>query len=184
MRTMFSVLLAVFFFSLPLSAAPLSVDQFTKEAQKMKMIIVDAEGVLANDQRIISTKEGETIILSARDKEAIKEAVKAGVYIVIVSKCKLDTLVKWAKEAGASYIYTDKKTKQGLLLDLHFKTFVSEKNMAYISADANSLDDMKACGLIICPKDADSACKAKANFISDRNGGEGVLAEVVHYVID
>jgi len=170
--------------SLSLQAMELSVDQFKAEAPKMKMLIVDLEGVLASDQRIVSAKEPQAIILSARDQAAIVEARDHGIYIVIVAKCRMpEAVVKWAREAGVSYLFDERTTKNGLLLDLHFKTFISEKNMAYIAGNSADLETMKACGLIIAPQDADAELKAKANFITGRKSGEGVLDEVIHFVI-
>jgi 3-deoxy-D-manno-octulosonate 8-phosphate phosphatase (KDO 8-P phosphatase) len=55
--------------------------------------------------------------------------------------------------------------------------------VAYIGDDINDLGALKNCGLSVCPADAISYVKEKADLITQVKGGHGVVREVADLVL-
>ena len=54
--------------------------------------------------------------------------------------------------------------------------------IVYIGDDENDLECMRRCGFSACPADAVESIKEIANFVSNKNGGDGAVREVIESI--
>lgn len=57
------------------------------------------------------------------------------------------------------------------------------KKLIYVGNDLNDLQIMAEAGFTICPNDAHPMIKSKSNFVSNRNGGEDFVREIIELLL-
>jgi len=150
----------------------------------IKMLVIDVDGTLT-DGKIYMGRKGEIFkVFDIKDGYAIHELLpKYNIMPVIITGRNSSIVENRAKEMGITHIYQGVKDKIRLLRELVQKTNISMFNVAYIGDDINDLECMKNCGFKGCPADAAPEIKAIADFISNKNGGEGAVREFVEKII-
>lgn len=166
------------------NAAPLSPEQLSFVAKKIKLIIVNAEGILLNDQRIISPLGDISVIFNAKDANAIQLAGEYGIRVIIISKESLAAIKFWGKYTGAAEVYNGIQDTRALLGRLKAESQTSDKGIAFISDDLEELTTMKSLGLLCTSQDAPDLVKADSQYISKVKAGDGVLADVLNTILE
>jgi 3-deoxy-D-manno-octulosonate 8-phosphate phosphatase (KDO 8-P phosphatase) len=141
----------------------------------IKVLVMDVDGTLT-DGKIYLSANGELMkAFYIKDGYAIKELLtRYGIIPVIITGRQSDILEYRCKELGIEHLYqgVDKKLEQ---LDRVLKYLgIGFNETAYIGDDMNDYDCMKQCAVKGCPADAAGDIKAIADFVSARNGGEGI----------
>lgn len=76
------------------------------------------------------------------------------------------------------------KDKEKGLMQLSKDTEVPLNNICYIGDSDRDAPALKTCGLVIVPQDATRKAKEMASVILDSKGGNGVVNEMMNYLID
>jgi 3-deoxy-D-manno-octulosonate 8-phosphate phosphatase (KDO 8-P phosphatase) len=63
------------------------------------------------------------------------------------------------------------------------KTGLKESEVMYMGDDLPDYLVMKRVGVPVCPNDAVTEIKSVSKYISDRNGGEGCVRDVIEQVL-
>ena len=71
------------------------------------------------------------------------------------------------------------KNKYQILLEICEKENITPNNAAYIGDDINDLEILKNVGFSACPNDAMEEVKKICNFVSSKDGGKGVVRDVI-----
>jgi 3-deoxy-D-manno-octulosonate 8-phosphate phosphatase (KDO 8-P phosphatase) len=72
--------------------------------------------------------------------------------------------------------------KKDALLDYSKKNDIDLKNVAYVGNDINDKDAMAIAGFSFCPNDSHESIKEIADHILQRNGGDGVIRELLDLI--
>ena len=64
------------------------------------------------------------------------------------------------------------------------KNNIDLSDVAFIGNDLNDLEVMKIVGYSICPNDAQSEIKLLADLVISKNGGDGVIRELLSKIND
>jgi YrbI family 3-deoxy-D-manno-octulosonate 8-phosphate phosphatase len=73
--------------------------------------------------------------------------------------------------------------KKDTLIDYCQKYNIDLKNVAYVGNDLNDKDAMEIVGITFCPEDAHKSIKAISNHILNTKGGNGVIRELLDFII-
>lgn len=166
-----------------LNATPLTPEQFAPIAKRVKLVIVNAEGVLLNDYRIISPLGDISVSLNAKDANAIAYAREYGIHVVVISKESLDAVKLWANSAGVEAIYEGGQDIRKLLQKIKTESQTSDKSVAFITDDEAELQELKSLCLIASPLSAPEPVKAQAQYICQQKSGDGALAALIDAII-
>ena len=82
-----------------------------------------------------------------------------------------------AKKLNVDYLYMGIRDKYQILLDICKQENISLQNVAYLGGDINDLQVLQNVGFSACPKDAQKDVKNVCKYISNKNGGEGVVRD-------
>lgn len=145
--------------------------------------VFDVDGVLTNGCVQVTT-EGDLIrTMSVKDGYALKQAVKAGYTVCIISGGKNEGVRTRLRELGITDIYLgiDDKVEQ---LDEFFDIYdIKAENVLYMGDDIPDMYPMKLIALPTCPQDAVPEVKEVSKYISHKNGGDGCARDVIEQVM-
>ena len=113
--------------------------------------------------------------------------IPAGIIPVIITARTLKIVENRCKELGIKELYQGVSDKLGKLQEILSENKGSLGECVYIGDDIIDLECMEAIkeagGLIGCPADAVVAVKAVANFVSEKNGGDGAVREFIEWLV-
>ncbi len=145
--------------------------------------VFDVDGVLTNGSVQVTT-DGDLIrTMSVKDGYALKQAVKAGYTVCIISGGKNEGVRTRLRELGITDIYLgiDDKVEQ---LDEFFDIYdIKAENVLYMGDDIPDMYPMKLIALPTCPQDAVPEVKEVSKYISHKNGGDGCARDVIEQVM-
>ncbi|UUV18847.1 HAD-IIIA family hydrolase [Fusobacteria bacterium ZRK30] len=150
----------------------------------IKLVVLDVDGTLTDGKLYIDNNGVETKAFHVKDGMAIAQGIKNGLDILILTGRESKIVEVRAKELGITEIYQgikDKKTKiEEVLKDKN----LNYNNVAYIGDDINDLEVMKLVGYSGCPRDAVKQIRGISDLISEYNGGEGAVREIIEIILE
>lgn len=149
----------------------------------IKALVLDIDGVLTNNQ-ILVTDEGQFLrSMNVRDGYAIKKAIQAGILIAIISGGRSEGTKKRLEILGINEIHLGIEDKYTTLLAILHKWNISASEIAYMGDDIMDIPCMIKVGIAACPKDAVSEVVTISSYISNFNGGEGCVRELIEQIL-
>ncbi len=153
--------------------------------KKIKYLVMDVDGTLT-DGKIYMGSDGEMLKeFSVKDGYGIRDIlIPFGVVPIIITGRKSNILENRCNELGIKKMYQGVSNKVDKL-----HTITDDfSSIAYIGDDINDFLAMKlikeAGGIIGCPADAVKQVKEIADFISNRDGGEGAVREFIEWLVE
>ncbi len=163
------------------------MNSILEKAKKIKFILTDVDGVLTDGLlNFFPNHEGkmeEFKSFSAIDGLGTLIANRAGLTVGIITGRAHPSTVFRASSLGMKYIYQGYLNKLDALNDLCKKENITFEEIAFIGDDIIDLAVMSRIGLAVAPKDATPDVQKCAHYISVKNGGRGVLREVIEIVL-
>ena len=150
---------------------------------KTKLIICDCDGVLTDGRLIYDGSGGELKAFHVRDGMAAALLRRAGIKLAIVSGRESAALQARAYELGIELVITSAQDKGQTYRAVVDSLGLADANVAVIGDDLPDLVMFELAGLSFAPADAAPAVKARADYVCQANGGEGVLREVVDMLL-
>lgn len=152
-------------------------------AKKIKMIILDVDGVLT-DGSIAIGQDGELFkSFNVRDGLGITLAQKHGIKTAIITGRKSKMLAYRAKELKINAFYQDKKNKIPAYRELQQEFNLQPEEIAYIGDDLFDLAVMNDVGFPATVNDATDEAKSVSIFISDFAGGKGAVRQIIEFIL-
>jgi len=121
--------------------------------------------------------------MSTRDGMAITMALKKGYNIAIISGGNDQSVIHRLKYLGITDIFIGVDDKIKVLRDYFTDKNITSENVLYMGDDIPDYYPMKECGVATCPKNAVVEIKSISHYISDKNGGEGCVRDIVEQVM-
>tara|TARA_B100000131_G_C18007793_1_gene569195 strand:+ start:550 stop:1041 length:492 start_codon:yes stop_codon:yes gene_type:complete len=150
--------------------------------KNISLIVYDFDGVMTNNKVLVDENGTESVIVNRADGLGISEIKKYGITQIIISTEKNPLVAQRAKKLNIPCIQdVDKKDK--VLLAYCEKNKLKLKNIAFVGNDLNDLPAMKIVGIAICPADSAYEIKKISDIILKKNGGDGVVRELLDIVI-
>lgn len=156
---------------------------FKEELLNVKAFVFDVDGVLSRDVSPLN-QEGEPMrTANVKDGYAIRNAIVHGYPIAIITGGKNDNIRKRYQNLGVKYIYVGVSEKLSCFTDFLSQNNLDNESILFMGDDLPDLELMKLSGIPTCPADAVTEIKLVAKYISDRNGGEGCVRDVIEQVM-
>jgi 3-deoxy-D-manno-octulosonate 8-phosphate phosphatase (KDO 8-P phosphatase) len=156
---------------------------FKEELSKVKAFVFDVDGVLSRDVSPLN-QEGEPMrTANVKDGYAIRNAIEQGYQIAIITGGRNENIRKRYNILGVTFIYIGAKNKTECFNDFISKNNLDTDSILFMGDDLPDLDLMELSGVPTCPADAVTEIKLVAKYISDRNGGEGCVRDVIEQVM-
>ena len=152
-----------------------------KKIQKLKMLILDVDGVLTDGGMYVSEKGDQMKRYHTHDGLALLELGKSKkLTLGILSSGFTEHMVQdRAALLGIEHVYVGREPKLDILNIWCAELGYSLDEVAIIGDDLNDLPVMQAAGLAVCPASAVSKVKNVADIILSRKGGDACVREFI-----
>ena len=152
-----------------------------KKIQKLKMLILDVDGVLTDGGMYVSEKGDQMKRYHTHDGLALLELGKTKkLELGIISSGFTEHMVQdRAALLGIEHVYVGREPKLDILNTWCAQLGYSLDEIAIIGDDLNDLPVMQAVGLAVCPASAVSKVKNAADIILSRKGGDACVREFI-----
>lgn len=148
---------------------------------KIKLIVYDFDGVMTNNKVYMDQNGNEMVQVNRADGLGVAKIKKMEIEQIIMS-------TETNPVVSARAIKLDIPCLQGLdnkkdaLLDYSKKNDIDLKNVAYVGNDINDKGAMAIAGFSFCPNDSHESIREIADHILQRNGGDGVIRELLDLI--
>lgn len=152
-------------------------------AEKIKLLILDVDGVLT-DGRIFIRDDGEEIkSFHTLDGHGLKMLQASGVRTAVITGRDAPSVGVRVRQLGIPFYYKGIRDKRAAYADLREKAGVAEQECAFVGDDVVDLPVMVRCGLPIAVPDAHWFALRHAAYVTRRSGGAGAVREVCDLIM-
>lgn len=153
------------------------------KAEKIKLVILDVDGVLTGGQIILDNNAVEYKSFNVRDGHGIKLAQRAGITIAIITGRESRVVEVRAAELGITEVYQRSLNKMDAYNGLVAKLGIADDEVAYVGDDIVDIPVMRRVGLSFAVSDAEPYVRDMAQMVTERGGGRGAVREVLDYIL-
>ena len=153
------------------------------EISNIKLIVLDFDGVLTNNQVFLNENGEEFVACSRGDGLAFDALRKLQVRTIILSTEKNKVVSKRAEKLKIKAIQGIANKKESLI-ELIKKYQVSRDEVIFVGNDINDIDAMSLCEFTFCPSDSHELVKQRAKVILKTKGGYGVMREILENYLE
>lgn len=150
---------------------------------KIKMLLTDCDGCLTDGGMYYSENGDELKKFNTKDGMAFAMLREHGIIIGIITSENVELNRRRAEKMKIDELHMGVKDKLAVVKMLAEKYNIVLDEIAYIGDDINDISVMKEVGLSCCPIDAVKEVKECADIISEKNGGSGVVRDIVKYLL-
>ncbi len=152
---------------------------YKTKLHKIKHLLLDVDGVLT-DGTVFFDHEGRAQRkLFTKDSFAIQFAIRQGLRVGVITGGSGAGLIQAFKDLGMVDIYTNSSYKMDALNDYVAIYDLDPQTIAYMGDDLPDYEVMQNVGLSVCPADAAAYIRERVDYVSSRNGGEGVVRDFI-----
>ncbi|MEQ1603588.1 MAG: HAD hydrolase family protein [Pyrinomonadaceae bacterium] len=154
-----------------------------ERARKIKLIILDCDGVLTDGRLFYGASGEELKVFNARDGQGIVDWHKAGYRSGIISGRNSPIVELRAKELGIEFVFLGRKEKVSALNELILAAGALREEVAFVGDDSPDAEAFPFVGLAIAVADAHEATKSDAHYVTSKKGGYGAVREVTDLLL-
>lgn len=155
---------------------------FIERARRIRLLLLDVDGVLT-DGRITLGESEELKSYSAKDGLGITLARVAGIKVGIITGRRSTSVARRAAELKLDYLVQGRPDKWQAFEDLSRDTGIAAEETAYMGDDWIDLAMLERVGLAACPRDARPELAGVCQFVSQADGGNGAVRELVEAML-
>jgi 3-deoxy-D-manno-octulosonate 8-phosphate phosphatase (KDO 8-P phosphatase) len=154
------------------------VDAVIERARKIRLLVLDVDGVLTDGRLFISPAGEEFKVFHVRDGSGLVAVQRQGVTVAIISGRDSEAVTRRADELGIRHVRQGVSDKAAELAALMRELGVSPAETACVGDDTPDLPMLKAAGLAIAVADAHPALRPVAHWVTPTRGGRGAVRDV------
>ena len=147
-------------------------------ARNTQLLVLDVDGVLTDGSLLYDGAGREIKAFNVRDGYGIKELMRAGVEVAIISGRASAAVKERASELGITRLYLGREDKRTALEELCADTGISKNHIACIGDDSPDVPIMEMVGLAVAVNDAHHSASAAAHWSTNLPGGRGAVREL------
>lgn len=156
---------------------------FKDELLQVKGFVFDVDGVLSKDTTPLNEEGDPVRTANVKDGFAIRNAVKIGFPVAVITGGYIERVRLRYEKLGVVHYYDKVRDKVECLNDFLAKENLKAGEILFMGDDLVDYRIMKAVGVPTCPKDAVHEIKEISLYISDKNGGEGCVRDVIEQTL-
>ncbi|MCM8782860.1 MAG: HAD-IIIA family hydrolase [Candidatus Omnitrophica bacterium] len=154
-----------------------------ERAKRIRLLLLDVDGVLT-DGRIIYDSSGRDLkFFDVHDGLGVYLLKKAGIPTVLVTARGSKTIKPRGRDMQVEAIFENVSPKSSILDKLLKRFKVKLEEICYVGDDLVDLGMMKRVGFAIAVFNACPEVKARAHYITLKEGGRGAVREVAELIL-
>ena len=158
-------------------------NELLERARKVKMLILDCDGVLTDGRILLLPGGDETKVFDVKDGHAIVMAGRAGLRTAIISGRASVVVRMRAKELGVSHLYERAWVKMEPYEKILADEGIVDEEVCFVGDDVVDIPLLRRSGLAVAVNDAVEEVKQFSHLVTRRKGGRGAVREVIELVL-
>jgi 3-deoxy-D-manno-octulosonate 8-phosphate phosphatase (KDO 8-P phosphatase) len=155
-----------------------------KKAARIKLLLLDVDGVLTDGRIIIDDRGVETKQFHVRDGQGISLLIRAGVDVGFITGRVSKIVQHRARELGVPLVYQGVADKRAAYIAIKRKTKRSDAEIAYVGDDFIDLPVLRQAGLAISVSDGWPELFSVVDYVTKQKGGRGAVREVAELILN
>ncbi len=156
---------------------------FREGLAKIKAFIFDVDGVLGSDRVLLHPNGDMLRTMNIKDGFAMQYAVRKGYRIAIITGGTSELVKNRFEKLGVTDIYIKSHNKIDDYINFIEKHGYTDEDILYMGDDLPDYEVMLRVGISTCPSSAVEEIKSIAKYISNKEGGEGAVRDVIQQVL-
>lgn len=152
-------------------------------ARKVRLVLMDADGVLTDGRIIVFADGNEARSYHARDGLAVRIGQNAGLDFGVVSGRRSAAVEARAKELDFVEIHQKVAAKGVCIEEIAKRRALRLEEVCFVGDDIVDVPAFRRCGLAVAPSDADPEVFPHVHLVGASAGGRGIVREVVDLVL-
>lgn len=158
-----------------------------EKAGRVKLLVLDVDGILSNGQIIYDANGVETKAFSVQDGVGIKSLARYGILTAIITGRSSSMVDKRAAEMGIDYVIQGRDDKlfalNELLSTLDPALNITAADCAYMGDDLPDIKAMQSVGFAATAHNAHLEVINRSDMVTTRVGGAGAVREVCDLIL-
>jgi len=150
--------------------------------KKVKLLILDVDGVLTRGEIIYDDKGRELKIFNVKDGLGIFLLGKVGIKTIFLTAKNSAVVRRRAKDMHVREVIGGILPKESALLKISSKYKVKPENICFMGDDLIDIGLMEHVGIAVTVSDAPQMVKKYASYVTTKGGGQGAVREVVELI--
>lgn len=159
-------------------------NELASKARKIKAIFFDVDGVLTDGSITYSSSGEELKSFNVKDGQIVKHLKQHAIIVGAVTGRSSEAVRRRCEELKLDFFEQGVKDKWALVQDKMTIYNLDNEDVCYIGDDIIDLKTIMKVGLGVAPNDAPYYIKAQADYVTQKNGGRGVLRETADLVLE
>jgi len=153
------------------------------KVQRLKLLILDVDGVLTDGRLFFDDQGKEYKCFHARDGHGIKLLRHSGVEVAVISGRKSNSVAIRMQNLGVDLVYQGHENKRAAFNDVLQRVQLLPEQVAHVGDDVLDLPIMTQVGFAVAVADAHFAVKQRADWCTQSTGGMGAVREVCDLIM-
>ncbi|HSE97760.1 MAG TPA: HAD family hydrolase [Blastocatellia bacterium] len=161
----------------------ISADEVFSRARKVRILLLDCDGVLTDGRIIMLPGGDETKAFDVRDGHAIVMARRAGLKTGIISGRVSSVVRARALELGIEHLHEKAWIKLDPYLQILELEGLTDEEVCFVGDDVVDIPLLRRAGLAVAVGDAVEEAKDYSHYVTAREGGRGAVREVIELIL-
>jgi len=154
-----------------------------QRAKKVKMLILDVDGVLTDGRIIYDSKGKELKCFNVLDGMGLFLLRLAKIKVALITAKGSPAVRRRARDIGAVELRENVIDKLSAYRQILRKYKLSSKDTCFVGDDLLDLPVIKRAGLGVAVANASPEVKKYADYLTKREGGKGAVREVIEIIL-
>jgi N-acylneuraminate cytidylyltransferase len=158
-------------------------NELNEKLKKVKLLVMDVDGVLTDSGMYYNEKGEELKKFSTRDGMGITLLRINGIKTAIITSENSPIARARANKLKIDYVILNNKNKIEALKELLEQSNVDKSECAYMGDDINDYEAMQHIEVSACPSDSVDSIRNAATYICAHDGGKGAVREFAELIL-
>ncbi|HEB74918.1 MAG TPA: HAD-IIIA family hydrolase [Nitrospirae bacterium] len=158
-------------------------DAALEAAAKIRLLILDVDGVLTDGGIILDNEGNEFKSFHVRDGHGIKLLIRKGVDVAIITGRHSKVVERRAHELGVKEVHQRCLNKVIAYEQIKEKFSLQDEEIAYIGDDVVDIPILRRVGLPVTVADASEDVRRFSAFVTANRGGRGAVREITDLIL-
>jgi 3-deoxy-D-manno-octulosonate 8-phosphate phosphatase (KDO 8-P phosphatase) len=152
-------------------------------AEKVKLVILDVDGVMTDGRIVIDEQGNETRYFDIKDGLGTVALQMLGVEVAIITSKKSGAVARRAEELRIKRLYQGVRKKTEVYEQILQEMGIADDEVCFVADDLNDLSLLRRVGLPVAVADAVPEVQEVARYVTQRPGGRGAVREVAELIL-
>ena len=153
------------------------------KARKIKLLLLDVDGVLTDGGIVIDERGVESKRFDVRDGQGITLLKRAGVEVGFVSGRSSGAVRQRAGELGVKWVFQGIQNKTEVYQRIKKRTGLKDEHIAYAGDDIVDMPILRAAGLAITVPNGWPGIRPVVDYVTEAEGGRGAVREISELIL-